>query len=98
MFFILPESPYFLIRREQSPGSLATWLKRIDPNTSVADDARLVVSEERGRGVPIVNLFKDGRAVPTLLLWAIDFLNLLNLYFLSNWLPTIVKDAGHRAS
>ena len=30
----------------------------------------------------------------TVLLWAVNFMNLLNLYFLSDWLPTIVKSAG----
>jgi hypothetical protein len=32
----------------------------------------------------------------TVLLWVVNFMNLLmlNLYFLSNWLPTIAKSAG----
>src|SRR5206468_2766902 len=37
---------------------------------------------------------RDGRAKATVLLWVINFMNLLNLYFLSNWLPTIAKDVG----
>ena len=42
----------------------------------------------------VAALFRDGRAAVTLLLWAINFLNLINLYFLSNWLPTIAAGAG----
>ena len=30
----------------------------------------------------------------TILLWVVNFMNLINLYFLSNWLPTIARDAG----
>src|SRR5208282_1978535 len=31
----------------------------------------------------------------TLMIWALYFLNLLNLYFLASWLPTVVRDAGY---
>src|ERR1700674_5850395 len=46
----------------------------------------------------MVKLFQEGRAPGTILLWTIYFMNLLNLYFLSSWLPTVatpmVKAAG----
>jgi AAHS family 4-hydroxybenzoate transporter-like MFS transporter len=43
---------------------------------------------------PVVALFKDGLATPTVLIWVLYFMNLLVLYTLSNWLPTIVTGAG----
>lgn len=43
---------------------------------------------------PVVGLFHDGLATPTVLIWVLYFMNLLVLYTLSNWLPTIVTDAG----
>jgi AAHS family 4-hydroxybenzoate transporter-like MFS transporter len=49
-------------------------------------------------GVPVVSLFYEGRAVGTILLWIINFMNLLNLYFLSSWLPTVVREAGYSVS
>jgi len=52
----------------------------------------------RAAAAPIVGLFRDGRAGTTVRLWAIDFLTLLNLYFLSNWLPTIAQASGHAVS
>ncbi|HEY6506865.1 MAG TPA: aromatic acid/H+ symport family MFS transporter [Vicinamibacterales bacterium] len=52
-------------------------------------------SEEREPGVPLVQLFQGGLATGTLLLWVINFANLLNVYFLANWLPTVVQDAGY---
>src|SRR5207244_9892260 len=42
-------------------------------------------------GVPLIHLFYEGRAVGTSLLWIINFMNLLNLYFLASWLPTVVS-------
>ena len=41
-------------------------------------------------------LMQDGRAAVTLLLWVTFFMNLLNLWFLNNWLPLIMTDAGIR--
>jgi len=41
-------------------------------------------------------LLEDGRAAVTLLLWTMFFMNLLNLWFLNNWLPLILTDAGIR--
>src|SRR5204863_7639490 len=43
--------------------------------------------------VPILHLFTENRALGTTLLWVINFMNLLNLYFLASWLPTVVNAA-----
>jgi AAHS family 4-hydroxybenzoate transporter-like MFS transporter len=43
---------------------------------------------------PVVGLFKDGLALPTVLIWILYFMNLMVLYTLSNWLPTIITGAG----
>jgi AAHS family 4-hydroxybenzoate transporter-like MFS transporter len=42
----------------------------------------------------VADLFRDNRAAFTLLLWLVNFMNLIDLYFLANWLPTLIKDAG----
>jgi AAHS family 3-hydroxyphenylpropionic acid transporter len=43
-------------------------------------------------------LFGEGRAVPTLLLWAANLLTLVVLYLMLNWLPTLVVAKGHAPS
>lgn len=48
--------------------------------------------------VPFVRLFQEGRAGGTTLIWIVNFLNLLNLYFLAAWLPTVVQEAGYSSS
>jgi AAHS family 4-hydroxybenzoate transporter-like MFS transporter len=45
-------------------------------------------------GFPVAQLFTDGRGVATVLIWIVYFTNLLNLYFLNSWLPTIINDSG----
>ncbi|WP_317203228.1 MFS transporter [Janthinobacterium sp.] len=94
MFFLLPESMQFLVLRKKNLDRVALWLKRIAPGLSIEHDSNFVVQEKEHRGAPVLQLFREGRARMTILLWVINFMNLLNLYFLSNWLPTIAKDAG----
>ncbi len=43
---------------------------------------------------PVGGLFKDGLAVSTFLLWAIFLINLLNMYLISYWLPTVLHLGG----
>ncbi len=47
-----------------------------------------------GSRFAVIQLFTDSRAAVTLLIWVIYFMSLLDLYFLTNWLPTIMSDAG----
>ncbi|MBZ5578972.1 MAG: MFS transporter [Acidobacteriia bacterium] len=98
MFFVLPESLQFLALHGKDARKLTHWLRKIDRNAPVEAGTRYVVPERARRGAPMMKLFQDGLATRTILLWTVYFLNLLNLYFLSSWLPTVatplVKAAG----
>jgi AAHS family 4-hydroxybenzoate transporter-like MFS transporter len=96
MLFALPESVEFLAVRKRRAAEIAKWLRRVNPSARIAGDATFVLGAEegKGRGVPFLHLFYDGRAVGTLLLWIVNFVNLLNLYFLQGWLTTVIVDAG----
>lgn len=50
------------------------------------------------RAGQIKMLFSDGRLVPTLLLWVAFFSNLLVMYFLVNWLPSLLSLVGSSLS
>jgi MFS transporter, AAHS family, 4-hydroxybenzoate transporter len=84
--------------RRKSRASVARWLTRIDPTVPSGADVEFVVREESREGVPVVHLFREGRGGVTILLWVVNFMNLLNLYFLASWLPTVVRDSGYAAS
>jgi AAHS family 4-hydroxybenzoate transporter-like MFS transporter len=94
MIFALPESLQFLVLHRKRLEHAARWLKRIDPTAS-GDASQYFVEETKRRGVPWVHLFHEGRSVGTILLWIINFMNLLNLYFLASWLPTVANQAGY---
>lgn len=98
MLIWLPESLQFLVLRGKRRGQIARWLKRIDATAPVGPATEYIVEEEKREGVPVVHLFRDGRGVVTVLLWIVNFMNLLNLYSLASWLPTVVRDRGYSTS
>jgi MFS transporter, AAHS family, 4-hydroxybenzoate transporter len=88
----LPESVRFLATSGHAPEQVARLLKQISPNTVFAPTARFVVPETQLLGIPVQHLFREGRSLPTLLLWVVFFMSLLDIYFLANWLPTVLND------
>ncbi|CAN7234681.1 MFS transporter [Trinickia sp. LjRoot230] len=101
MLAALPESVQFLVVKGKTERAKA-WLARFAPTLPIGPGTRLVVREAAtggtagaGAGASVAELFRDGRAGVTLLLWSISFMNLIDLYFLSNWLPTVMRDAGY---
>src|SRR5438094_5038782 len=91
LLVLLPESLQFLAVRGKNPSKLRKWLGRINREAAQAGNAKYVVREEKAQGMPLIHLFYEGRAIGTSLLWIINFMNLLNLYFLASWLPTVVS-------
>jgi AAHS family 4-hydroxybenzoate transporter-like MFS transporter len=95
MLFWLPESLQFMALRGKGR-ELAKWLTRITPGAPVTANSEFVLQEEKkGSGLPIAHLFREQRAATTILLWIVNFMNLLNLYSLASWLPTVVTGAGY---
>jgi AAHS family 4-hydroxybenzoate transporter-like MFS transporter len=95
MIWGLPESPQFLAVSGRGRDTLARWIAQLDPTIRVDASTQFVANEERRAGVPAVHLFRDGRGIVTVLIWVVNFMNLLVLYSLSNWLPTVVTGMGY---
>lgn len=98
MYWWLPESLLFLSSQAGKHEKLGQLLRRIAPNVDLGRDVHLAESEQvRARG-SFAELFRDGRALMTLLLWLLSFANLLNLFFLANWLPLLATRMGFSSS
>ena len=95
MIVMLPESLQFLALQGKRAEQLGRWLMRINPALDVRGAQYVVPDEPKKGGVTFIRLLHDGRAAGTLLLWTVNFMNLLNLYFLQGWLTTVVTDAGY---
>ncbi|MBI3699673.1 MAG: MFS transporter [Afipia sp.] len=91
LYFILPESLDFMVRRKSDPSMVASVINRIFPQTSVKIDAnsRFAVDEREGSS-SVANLFRGGRMFGTVILWAVFFLNLAMFYALQSWMPTML--------
>ena len=98
MFFWLPESLQFLVLKGTQASHVRKWLKRIVPEVPIHTSTQFVVREERREGFRFLQLFQEGRATATVLLWVINFMNLLNVFLLASWLPTVMKAAGYSTS
>ncbi|MBY0240527.1 MAG: MFS transporter [Burkholderiaceae bacterium] len=94
MLFLLPESLAVLLARDAGRQPVIRILQRIAPDLRIADDTPLALAGPVHQGVPVRHLFSEGRTATTLLLWLMHFANLAILYFLANWLPTLVRAEG----
>jgi AAHS family 4-hydroxybenzoate transporter-like MFS transporter len=87
----LPESVRFLNERAADPRKIAAIMARISPELAVAPDQLLASHNDRRKDVPVKDLFTEGRAMGTLLLWFPYAMNLLLLYFIISWLPSLLR-------
>src|SRR6202047_1981501 len=94
----LPESVRFLAFNGRADARVAQLLGLISPKVAFAPATRFVVDEPELAGIPVWHLFRGGRTLATLLLWIVFFMSLLDIYFLSNWLPTVLNDLGASVS
>jgi AAHS family 4-hydroxybenzoate transporter-like MFS transporter len=88
LWLFLPESPARAATGRAGARAMAMVAK-------LAPGWKISGAEEGAVGhAPVVALFHGGLALPTVLFWVLYFMNLMVLYTLSNWLPTIVTEAG----
>ena len=98
MIVAMPESLQFLAMQGRRLDRVRASLKRIEPGLAISTDTEVVVPERKKQGAPIAQLFRDALGTGTVLLWVVNFMNLLAAYFLANWLPVIMTEAGHGTS
>ena len=94
MLKYLPESIQFQVMKHAPASRIAGLLGRVLPGADLGARPEFAVPEKKEGGVPVLRLFSEGRAGLTMILWTISFMNLIALYFLSNWLPTLAKSSG----
>src|SRR6202158_3789148 len=94
----LPESIRFLALTGRAEARVGELLARIAPSAAFPAGTRFGVNEAKLAGLPVAHLFTEGRASATLVLWVVFFMSLLDLYLLSNWLPTVLNDLGASVS
>jgi AAHS family 4-hydroxybenzoate transporter-like MFS transporter len=92
----------FLALKKTQLGKLKKWLRKVDPTAPTGDEVQYWAGIDpvhertpgRWRRVPFIALFGAGLGTGTALLWVINFMNLLNIYFLQGWLTLVITDLG----
>jgi MFS transporter, AAHS family, 4-hydroxybenzoate transporter len=91
---LLPESIRFLLLKGGHEAKVRQYLSKIAPRTPIHGELSAGANESKSGAFPMKQLFSQRRARVTPLLWLMFFMTLLNLYFLQNWLPTVMNDGG----
>ena len=91
---LLPESIRHLVIHGRENAQVKRLLARVNPQLVFGDNTNFVINEERAPGLPVLHLFRHGRALSTILIWIAFFVSLLDIYLLSSWLPTVFHNAG----
>jgi MFS transporter, AAHS family, 4-hydroxybenzoate transporter len=89
VLFWLPESPRFLLKKGQLTDATIHLLRRLEIDPAHTGHALDIAHRN-----PVAGLFRDGLAVTTALVWLLYFSNLLSMYPISYWMPTVLHMIG----
>lgn len=89
VLFWLPESPRFLLKRGLLTPATRKLLQELNIDPAQTGHAVDVVA-----GNPVTGLFRDSLAHTTVLVWILYFANLLSMYLIAYWLPTVLHMSG----
>jgi len=90
----LPESVGFLLRQGQQ-AKARQMLSQVAPDVALGSEVQLLQTDAKGAGVPMLDLFLQGRAMGTFMIWLSFFCCLLMVYALGSWLPKLMATAGY---
>jgi AAHS family 4-hydroxybenzoate transporter-like MFS transporter len=92
----LPESLRYLALCSRNERRIFSILRRVAPNLAIGD-IELAPAASTAR-IWLGELFSEGRAIPTLLLWVPFFLAFGTLALVSVWTPGLLQKSGMSAS
>lgn len=93
----LPESPRFITLRDPHDPRLPGLLARLTGDWALPG-ARFTLRGEYLRRQPIRDLFADGRALSTLMIWLVLTMDVTTIGALVFWIPTLLHTAGQSAA
>ncbi|WP_422775988.1 MFS transporter [Pseudomonas mediterranea] len=91
----MPESIGNLLKKGRQD-ELRAIARKIDPGLVISDDAVMTGNAEvlDKQEAPVRNLFRDGRGVSTVMIWAAFMTGLFMVYALNSWLTKLMAMAG----
>jgi AAHS family 4-hydroxybenzoate transporter-like MFS transporter len=89
VLFWLPESPRFLLKKGRLTARTRQLLGQLNIDADHTGQTLDIAT-----GNPVAGLFRDGLAPITMLVWMLYFANLLSMYLIGYWLPTVLHMSG----
>jgi AAHS family 4-hydroxybenzoate transporter-like MFS transporter len=94
LLFFIPESLKYRAERDPRHPDLAATIRRMDPTVVLAGDEVFVlgrkdVAPQKAR---LLDIFLEGRAWMTTIIWTACLLSMTNIALLANWLPTFFQE------
>jgi AAHS family 4-hydroxybenzoate transporter-like MFS transporter len=90
--WVLPESVRYLVMLGTAQDRIRRVLLRIAPTANL--QRATFVGAAASTVSPVRQLFGGGLFTGTVLLWLSFFMSLLVVYFLTNWMPTLIQQTG----
>lgn len=88
LVWLIPESLNFLAARNPEDARIARAIQAISPGEPLRGDERFTSGIESGSGGRLLDIFRDGRARITIILWLACILSMMNFAMTASWLPT----------
>jgi AAHS family 4-hydroxybenzoate transporter-like MFS transporter len=96
VLFWLPESARFLLKKGDLTPRARQLLQQLE--IEAPEDSQLPHSQPHtvdvATGNPVAGLFRDGLAPTTVLVWILYFSNLISMYLIGYWMPTVLHMSG----
>lgn len=88
------DSPAMLLMKGRTE-ELRFVLSKVNDKASLTSDMEFVTNIEKDPGSPVAALFKNKRALGTVMIWIAFFMCLLMINGVSTWLPNLMFSAGY---
>lgn len=94
MLLLLPESLQYLTGRNPNDPRIPAMLKRFDARLILQGDEVFVADDGRksSRKSTPLDIFRDGKAGASAILWSVCFLSMGNIALVAAWLPTLFQE------
>ncbi|WP_176596789.1 MULTISPECIES: MFS transporter [Sphingobium] len=91
---LLPESLTFLVGKPAPRSAVLKAASALRPDVKLPDDATLVLGHRKAEKLGVKALFAHPQRGATIWVWALYFACALSVFFIGNWLPTMVVRQG----
>lgn len=96
ILLLLPESLQYMVARNRNDPAIPRTLRRFDPSLALTGDEVFEVGDGSAKSgkASVFEIFRDGRARTTIILWLCCLLSMGNIALLAAWLPTFFQEMG----